>query len=191
MKKFARILSLVVALVLIVGCGSKNEEGSTKSGSKSKGNCEVFECVKKINAEGTIADVNKVIGFEGEVTSESDANSIYKWKVYKWALTDDTAIEIRHNENLNTLSIEAIFPTSMIKTKTIDFSNVKTEMKAINSKDGLKYADVVKILGGVEGTLTKKDKDTLTYEWYSKDRGSMTARFSTTSGKCTSYNGLF
>ena len=79
----------------------------------------------------------------------------------------------------------------MIKTKTIDFSNVKTDMKAINSKDGLKYADVVKILGGVEGTLTKKDKDTLTYEWYGKDRGSMTARFSTTSGKCTSYNGLF
>ena len=191
MKKFARILSLVVALVLIVGCGSKNEEGSTKSGSKSKGNCEVFECVKKINAEGTIADVNKLIGFEGEVTSQSDESSIYQWKVYKWSLTDDTAIEIRHNENLNTLSIEAIFPTSMIKTKTIDFSNVKTEMKAINSKDGLKYADVVKILCGVEGTLTKKDKDTLTYEWYSKDRGSMTARFSTTSGKCTSYNGLF
>ncbi len=64
-------------------------------------------------------------------------------------------------------------------------------MKAINSKEGIKYADVVKILGGVEGTLTKKDKDTLTYEWYSKDRGSMTARFSTKSGKCTSYNGLF
>ena len=190
MKKFARILCLVIAIILITGCGSKNGENSN-SGSKSKGNCEVFECVKKINAEGTIADVNKVIGFEGEVTSESDANSIYKWKVYKWALTEDTAIEIRHNENLNTLSIEAIFPTSMIKTKTIDFSNVKTEMKAINSTNGLKYADVVKILGGVEGTLTKKDKDTLTYEWYSKDRGSMTARFSTTSGKCTSYNGLF
>lgn len=186
MKKIISVLCLIMMLTLITGCG-----GTKESGSKSKGNCEVFECVEKINAEGTIADVNKLIGFEGEVTSESDEGSTYQWKVYKWTLTDDTAIEIRHNENLNTLSIEAIFPTSMIKTKTIDFSNVKTEMKAINSTDGLKYADVVKILGGVEGTLAKKDKDTLTYEWYSKDRGSMIARFSTTSGKCMSYSGLF
>lgn len=191
MKKIARILCLVVTLVLITGCGSKNEAGSTKSGSKSKGNYDVFETIKKINTDGTIDDIDKLIGFKGTVKSQSEEGSYTKWVLYSWELTEDTSIEVRYYESTNTMYVEAIFPTSMIKTKTIDFSNVKTEMKAINSTNGLKYADVVKILGGVEGTLSKKDKDTLTYEWYSKDRGSMIARFSTKTGKCTSYSGLF
>ena len=185
-KLFASVLCAVMMVVLITGCG-----GAKNEGEKSKGKCEVFECVEKINATGTIAEVNEIIGFDGEITSQSEEGDIYKWKVYKWQLTEETAIEIRHNENLNILSVEAKFPTSMLKKKDIDWSNVKTDMKAINSKDGLKYADVVKILGGVEGTLTKKDNNTLTYEWYGKSGGSFTARFSTTSGKCTSYNGLF
>lgn len=186
-KLFASIFSLVMALVLVTGCGGTKEEGK----AKSKGKCSVFECVEKINVSGTIADINTLIGFEGKVTSQSEESSVYKWKVYRWDLTEETAIEVRHNENLNTISVEAIFPTSMLKKKDIDFSNVKTDMKAINSADGLKYADVVRILGGVEGTLTKKDASTLTYEWWGKSSGSFTARFSTTSGKCTSYNGLF
>lgn len=185
-KLFASILCAVMMVVLITGCGGSKDEKS-----KSKGNCEVFECVEKINVEGTIADVNKLIGFEGVVTSQSDDASVYKWKVYRWELSEDTAIEVRHNENLNTLSVEADYPTSMLKKKDIDFSNVKDDMKKINSKDGLTYKDVVKILGGVEGALTKKDSSTLTYEWYGKNGGSFTARFSTTTGKCTSYNGLF
>ena len=187
MKRFIKILCLVIAVVLITGCGSKSEGGS----SKSKGKCSVFECVKKIDTDGTIDDINKLIGFKGTVKSQSEEGSYTKWTLYSWELTEDTSVEVRYYESTNTMYVEAIFPTSMIKTKTIDFSNVKTEMKAINSTNGLKYNDVVKILGGVEGTLTKKDKDTLTYSWYGKERGSMTARFSTKTGKCTSYNGLF
>ena len=192
MKRFAKLLCLVITLILITGCGgSKEEKGTTNNASKSKGNYNVFEAVKKIDTSSTIEEINTLIGFEGTIKSESDETSTIEWKLYRWDLTEDTAIEIRYYSSTKNMYVEAIFPTSMIKTKTIDFSNVKTEMKAINSTDGLKYEDVVKILGGVEGTLTKKDKDTLTYEWYGKERGSMTARFSTKTGKCTSYNGLF
>ena len=140
-KLFASILCAVMMVVLITGCG-----GAKNEGEKSKGKCEVFECVEKINATGTIAAVNEIIGFDGEITRQSEEGDTYAWKVYKWQLTEETAIEIRHNENLNILSVEAIFPTSMLKKKDIDWSNVKTDMKAINSKDGLKYADVVRIL---------------------------------------------
>ena len=43
MKKIISVLCLIMMLTLITGCG-----GTKESGSKSKGNCEVFECVEKI-----------------------------------------------------------------------------------------------------------------------------------------------
>ena len=183
-KLFAGVICLMIMVTLTVGCGGT-------SGSKSKGKCEVFECVEKINTEGTIDDINKLIGFDGKVTSQSEAGSSYSWKLYRWDLTEDDAIEVRYNDSLNTISVEAIYSRDSLKNKKVNFSNVKTEMKAINSKDGLKFEDVKKIVGGVDGNLVKKDSTTLTYTWYNAEGGSFTARFSTSSGKCTSYNGVF
>ena len=180
LKLIASVLCLSMMLVLITGCGG------TGNSSKSKGNCELFECMKKIDTNGTIADVNKVIGFEGELTSESDSPSVYKWQ-----LNEDDAIEIRYYPSTKTMYVEAMYSRDALKSKKADFSSVKEKMKAMKSDEGLKYDDVKKIVGGVDGHLVKNDATTLTYSWYNSDGGSFTARFSTTSGKCTSYNGVW
>ena len=182
-KIFAGVLCLMMALTL-VGCGSKG-------GSKSKGNCGLFECMEKISTDGTIEDINKVIGFTGELKEKSDESSTYKWELYRWDLNEEEAVEVKYYTETKLMYVESIYSRDSLKNKKVDISSVKEDMKKINSKDGLKYDDVKKIVGGVDGNLVKKDNSTLTYQWYNSNGGSFTARFSTTSGKCTSYNGVF
>ena len=84
------------------------------------------------------------------------------------------------------------YPTDMIRSDKVDFSKVNTDMKKkINEKDGMTYDQVVEMLGGVQGTLDKKDSSTDTYVWANSQRGSITVRFSTSTGKVTSFNGVF
>jgi len=196
MKKRILVISLVLMLVLslgvLTGCGNNsNNSGNAKQTQQSKGNYDVFEAIKKIETTTTFEDVNKLLGFEGTLKSQSDANSTYSWKLYRWDLTDDTAIEVRINEKDNSASIEAKYPTDMIRNGKVDFSKVNSEMKKkINEKDGMTYDQVVEMLGGVQGTLDKKDSSTNAYVWANDQRGSLTVRFSTSTGKVTSFNGL-
>ncbi|MBQ3416120.1 MAG: hypothetical protein IJH39_12465 [Clostridia bacterium] len=196
MKKRILVISLALMLVLslgvLTGCGNNsNNSGNVKQTQQSKGNYDVFEAIKKIETTTTFEDVNKLLGFEGTLKSQSDANSTYSWKLYRWDLTDDTAIEVRINDKDNSASIEAKYPTDMIRNGKVDFSKVNSEMKKkINEKDGMTYDQVVEMLGGVQGTLDKKDSSTDTYVWANAQRGSLTVRFSTSTGKATSFNGL-
>lgn len=194
MKK--KILSLMVIVLLLsgmfilTGCDSDNSAGSA-SEQESKGNYDVFESIKKIEPDATFEEINELMGFDGEVKSESDANSTISWKLYTWKLTDNTSIEVRIFDETNSDSISAYYPNDMIKNKKVDFSKSSEMKKKMNSKEGLKYDEVVEMLGGVEGTLDKKDSTTDTYVWVNADGGSLTVRFSRSNGKCTSFNGVF
>ena len=200
MKKSIIVISLVVMLVsglfVLTGCGANsNNSGNGQQGQqaqKSKGNYDVFEAIKKIETTTKFEDVNKLLGFEGTLKSQSDANATYSWKLYRWDLTDDTAIEVRITDKDNSASIEAKYPTDMIRNGKVDFSKVNSDMKKkVNEADGMNYDQVVEMLGGVQGTLDKKDSSTDTYVWANDQRGSLTVRFSTSTGKVTSFNGLF
>ena len=200
MKKSVLVISLllvlVLSLVVLTGCGeNSNNSGNGQQGQqtqKLKGNYDVFEAIKKIETTTTFEDINKLLGFEGTLKSESDANATYTWKLYRWDLTDDTAIEVRITDKDNSASIEAKYPTDMIRNGKVDFSKVNSEMKKkINEADGMNYNQVVEMLGGVQGTLDKKDSSTDTYVWANDQRGSITVRFSSSTGKVTSFNGVF
>ena len=197
MKKSVLVISLVLMLVLSVfvltGCGEQsNNSGNGSTAQQSKGNYDVFEAIKKIETTTKFEDVNKLLGFEGTLKSQSDANSVSSWKLYRWDLTDNTAIEVRlYDDDKNNAYIEAIYPTDMIRNDKVDFSKVNSEMKSkINEKDGMNYDQVVEMLGGVQGTLDKKDSSTEAYVWANDKGGSLTVRFSTSTGKVTSFNGL-
>ena len=196
MKKRILVISLAIMLVLslgvLTGCGNNsNNSGNAQQTQQSKGNYDVFEAIKKIETTTTFEDVNKLLGFEGTLKSQSDANSTYSWKLYRWDLTDDTAIEVRINEKDNSASIEAKYPTDMIRNGKVDFSKVNSEMKKkINEKDGMTYDQVVEMLGGVQGTLDKKTSYDEAYVWANDQRGSLTVRFNSSTGKVTSFNGL-
>ena len=186
-------LMLVLGLVVLTGCNdNSNNSGSATEQKQSKGNYDVFEAIKKIETTTTFEKINTLLGFEGTLKSQSDANSTYAWKLYRWDLTDDTAIEVRITEKDSSASIEAIYPTDKIRNGKVDFSKVNSEMKKkINEKDGMTYDQVVEFLGGVQGTLDKKDSSTNTYVWANDQRGSLTVRFSASTGKVTSFNGVF
>lgn len=78
----------ILALGITTGCnlnkdtdnGSKNNKSAKK---ESKGKCDVFECINKINTDSTLDKVNKIIGFEGEYIGKN-------YEVYYWQLTEDT-----------------------------------------------------------------------------------------------------
>lgn len=190
------VFMLVASLIVLTGCGensnNSNNSGSSNNSSeqKSKGNYDVFESIKKIDPNSTLEEINKIIGFEGTVKSESDANSTSKWKLYRWDLTDDTAIEARIYDETKYVYLEAIYPNKMIENSKVDFSKANEMKTKINEKDGLNYDQVVEMLGGVQGTLDKRDSTTDTYVWRNDKGGSLTFRFSTSTGKCTSFNGV-
>ena len=186
------VLMLTLGLVVLTGCGNNsNNSGSEPQKQQSKGNYDVFEAIKKIETTTTFEKINTLLGFEGKLKSESDPNSTYTWKLYRWDLTDNTAIEVRITDKDSSASIEAIYPTDMIRNSKVDFSKVNSDMKKkVNEKDGMTYDQVVEFLGGVQGTLDKKDSSTDTYVWANDQRGSLTVRFSTSTGKVTSFNGV-
>lgn len=190
------VLMLVLSLVLLTGCGENSEKtnnsGNAPQTQQSKGNYDVFEAIKKIETTTTFEDVNKLLGFEGTLKSESDANSTLSYKKYRWDLTDDTAIEVTIYDKDNSANIAAMYPSDMIKNEKVDFSKVNSEMKKkINEKDGMTYDQVVEMLGGVQGTLDKKTDRDEAYVWVNAQRGSLTVRFDTSTGKVTSFNGVF
>lgn len=197
----AIIATLTIALFVLTGCGNNstneksdntsNQTETTETTQKPKGNYDVFESIKKINTTTTLEEINEVMGFEGEVKTESDETSTFKWKIYVWNLTEDTSIEVRIYDDSDDVSISAYYPDDMIKNSKVDFSKTDEMKSKIDSTEGLKYEEIVEMLGGVEGTLDKKDSSTDTYVWCHSDGGSFTARFSTRTGKCTSINGVF
>jgi len=196
MKKRILIISLaimlVLSLVILTGCGeNSNNSSDAPQTQQSKGNYDVFEAIKKIETTTTFEDVNKLLGFEGTLKSESDANSTLSYKKYRWDLTDNTAIEVTIYDKDNSATIEAMYPSEMIANGKVDFSKVNSEMrKKINEKDGMTYDQVVEMLGGVQGTLDKKTSYDEAYVWVNDQRGSLTVRFNASTGKVTSFNGL-
>lgn len=190
------IIAITVVLFLAIGIKDKTNSNGEKGANISvaqnkKGNYDVFESIKRINTKTTLEEINNIMGFEGNLESQADETSNLKWKLYTWQLTDDTSIEVRIYDDSDEVYITAYYPNDMIKNKKVDFSKADDMEKKINEAEGLTYEEVVKMVGGVEGTLEEKDASTDTYTWVDSEGGSLTARFSTKTGKCTSFNGVF
>lgn len=190
MKKIT--LSLLLLVVMVIGLTGCSNTESNKASSKStkeeiKGNYDVFESIKKVEATQSYEEINSIMGFEGkDITSES-ANG---WKKYEWAITEDTSLNAIIYESSKNVSYEIEYPEEIIKNKKADFSDVKEFKSKINSADGLKYEDFVKTIG-CEGTLDKKSSSSISYSWVNADGGILHASFNIKTGKCTIFNGVY
>lgn len=184
MKKKIMTLMLVAGLTLIMtGCG-KDEEASSPA-LKSKGNCNVLECIEKLNPTQTLEEMNNIIGFDGELTSETES-----YKVYKWALNEETSITSQFMLNYNTATISANYPTS-IAPHNADFSKWDEIKSKLNNRETITYDEFVNLVGGVQGTIDKKTSSSTSYVWYNKDGGYLSAYFNPETGKCTMATGRF
>lgn len=183
MKK--KILSLICGVLILgtlTGCGNNTTTGTdTKNNNeKTKGNCTAVECVKKIEPENTVEQINNIIGFDGELIDE-------KYQKYYWELSEDTGVEVTYYSSAKgTIKID--YDREALANKKVDFSRYNELKEKIN--DGITYNDFISYIGNVDGTIIEKSSYSTKYVWVSSDGGYLNGTFSNSTGKCTLASGM-
>lgn len=189
-----KILTKSIVLILILGltislsgCGvtevikkevEQKKEAEQQEEQKQNG-LVVFEYIEKIKPEFTVAQINEVIGKEGELTDE-------KYNKYTWKITDDVEMLATYYSS-KTATIKIDIPNKLLKDEKVDLSCAKELKSLVNSKDGVKYDDFVSKIG-TKGYLVEKSSSSVYYIWVNKDGGYIKGSFSTSSGKCTFFS---
>lgn len=82
-----------LTLSLFTGCGDKELEktdnNENKTEEKTNGKCTAVECIKQINVENTVEEINNIIGINGELIDE-------KYNKYYWKLSENVGIEVAY-----------------------------------------------------------------------------------------------
>lgn len=191
MKNNQKLLSLMLAGVAVIAgvifaviMINKRYDNPLAS-EESKGNCKILECMEQLNGNMSMAEINSVIGFEGELKSETDL-----YKTYVWQLSEKTSIEAMISQNYGTASIEANYPTELRPTGA-DFSRWDEIQSKLKNGDKFTYDEFVDLVGGVQGVLDKVDSSRRTYHWYNSEGGYLFAFFDLDDGYCTLASGRF
>lgn len=188
MKKILGIISMALVLVLVTGCslipGQKTNTNGKVLEKPAKGNCNVFECIKKINLTDDLDKVTKVMGFEGNLLNEGST-----YKTYKWVINHDKneAVQVAFNANSTVISIT--FSDEDIKNPKVDFSKYEEIKTALNNKEKLTYTDIKTKLKA-DGTLIEKSTLSTRYRWVNENGRYINATFSNSTGACTMIFGM-
>lgn len=179
-KKLFSILLGVVLTVGLTGCGNNfTSNGNNLSGEKIKGNCIATECIKKIEPENTVEEINNIIGFNGELTDE-------KYNIYYWKISENTGVKVSYySSKKGTISID--YDRDSLANSKVDFSRYNELQSKI--KEGITYNDFISYIGNVQGTIIEKSSTSTKYTWVSKDGGYLNASFSNNSNKCIFVSG--
>ena len=190
MKNNQKLLSLILAGVVVIAgvvfaiIMINKRYDNPLAGEESKGNCKILECMEQLNGNMSVADINSVIGFEGELKSETEL-----YKTYVWELSENTYIEAMISQKYGTASIEAEFSYDLRPTGA-DFSRWDEIQSKLKNGDKITYDEFVSLVGGVQGVLDKVDSSSKTYHWYNSDGGYLFGIFNE-SGYCTLASGRF
>ena len=185
-KNLIKVICALVIVGTLTGCGVKNlapvnggGKETTTTAAKIKGNCHALECIKKIETNATVEDINAIIGFNGELTDE-------KYNFYTWKISDDESIVAKYYSG-KTPTIVAEIDNDTVRNSQVDFSKW-SELKPLISK-GITYDDFITYIGGQEGTLVEKSSSSNKYLWVDAQGGYLSASFGATSKKCTFASG--
>lgn len=181
MKK--KIFGILLGIVLIgglTGCGNNSTSNDNNLSSKKiKGNCTAIECIKKIEPENTVEEINNIIGFNGELTDE-------KYNIYYWEISENTGVKVAYySSKKGTISID--YDRDSLANNKVDFSRYNELQPKI--KEGITYNDFISYIGNVQGTIIEKSSTSTKYTWVSKDGSYLNGSFSNNSGKCTFASG--
>lgn len=175
MKKVLGIISVALMVVLLSGCGLTNNQNA----KPAKGNCNVFECIKKLDTKDDLEKVNKVMGFEGELVTDSSS-----YKSYQWVINEEKNETVKVVFYTTSATISITFSDEDVKNSKVDFSKYNDIKKAMNNKESKTYDDIKKAFNA-DGILIEKTSYNEKYRWVDKDGKYMNATFSNTSGACT------
>ena len=186
-KKILGMLCGVLVLGALTGCGNNNAttgNGGDVSGggtsTNTKGNCTAVECIKKINPENTVEQINNIIGFEGELIDE-------KYNIYYWELSEETGVKMAYYSSAKgTVTID--YDRDSLANSKVNFSRYSELKPKIN--EGISYNDFISYIGGAEGTVIEKSSYSTKYVWVSSDGSYLNGTFSSSSGKCTFASGM-
>lgn len=179
MKKIVTLtICLLLSVVLLTGCGKKNGATNTsnQAAKPSKGNCDIFTCIEKASTDAKLEDINKLIGFDGELLREGTG-----WNTYEWKLNDEDSVEVTFYSTSTTIKIN--FNDDRIKNAKVDFSKYSEVKAALNS--GISYDEVKAKFGGVDGTLVEKSSSGNKYRWVKTTGEYLTGSFNKDKTKCS------
>lgn len=187
MKKIlVGILSLALVISLTTGCDKQEKKDNSKKEVKTeekktlKAKCSALECIKKIEPENTVEEVNKIVGVEGKLTDE-------KYNFYEYDLGNDEKITLKYYSSTKA-TIVADYERDELANKKVDLSKL-TDLKPKVSA-GITYDDFKNEIGGEDGTLIEKSESSNKYVWVSKKGGYITASFRKSDNKCSFFSGF-
>lgn len=189
MKKF--LLSVTVCLLAIIsvtGCGKEttkkikdnNQKKVEEKEKKLKAKCSAVECIKKIEPENTVEEVNEIIGVDGVLTNKD-------YNYYEYDLGNDEKITLKYYKG-TTATIEADFDKNSVADKKVDLSKLNELKPKVQA--GISYDNFKKEIGNVDGVLVEKSQTTRRYMWVSKKGGNVRAAFRTKDNMCTFFTGF-
>ena len=173
-----------LTLSLFTGCGNKELEktdnNENKTEEKTNGKCTAVECIKQINVENTVEEINNIIGINGELTDE-------KYNKYYWKLSENVGIEVAYYSSTKG-TIKLDIDKSKITIKNVDFSKYN-ELKD-KVKSGITYDEFKTYLGNIDGVIVEKSSYSTKYTWASENGSYINGTFSNSSNKCTLLSGV-
>lgn len=178
MKKFLTIL-LCGAFILGATTGCTETTGDDKKDTevqeKSKGNCEVKDCINLLNPDMKLEEINEVIGFDGEKDETTGK--------YTWQLTSKTKIEVEFKDD--NCSISASYNKEQLKNDKLKLS-VFYDIYNNIKKTNYTYEEMVEKLDGIEGNLESYTSTSKMYSWVNGDGDTLRATFSKSNNwKCS------
>ena len=182
MKKIKLLALLLVSVLLLTGCNllpTKPAEGNLGNTKPAKGNCNVFDCIKKLDIKDDLEKVNKVMGFEGEKERDGSGYTTYKWVVDE---AKDESVEATFYSSSTSITIK--FKDDAIKNSKVDFSDYQSIKTALNNRETVKYEDI-KAKFKADGVLIEKTSYSTKYRWVDKDGRYLNATFGNSTGACS------
>ena len=174
-KSIAMIVAVVALVVLgvlgIVALGESNQpetDGDNTAKEEYRGKCEIDECMKLIEPKMTVAEVNEIIGFDGEKGADSEK--------YTWQLTSKTKIAVEYKDGLGTIT--ATYDKDEIKDSAFKISKGYELQNLLREGTSYTYVETVEQFDGVEGHLEVKSSTSKMYIWVNADGIAYRATFS-------------
>lgn len=150
-----------------------NNKNSKNSIKNKKAKCTAVDCIKLIDFDSTIDEINTIIGFEGELIDNSEY-----FTQYYWAISNNSGIRYSYNMDFTRGTVELDVKHDNLKNSKVDLS--ESRFQTIKSKvldEYYKYDQVKSYLAGVDGTITMKTSEITEYTWVSNSGGYLTVRY--------------
>lgn len=186
LQVFLVILCLVLGMVSLAGCGTKQESQNNEAENKVPEEIsKAFEYIKEIELTSKVEDINEKVGVEATEEKE-DKDTIYTWK-----LSDNVSLVATIKEEGEIYSLAVEVKEDYLKNANVDFSKYSEISSVLKEGDTITYDQVKEKLGGTEGNMIEKNSTTTVYEWVNNEGGFLKATFSNSNGRCTLVSGRF